>query len=239
MKIHTFDTPKETARAVTHQLLKQLDTVRKDAFNLALSGGHTSELLFHLWAEIYPQSLPWQRVHLYWVDERCVPPTDGDSNYGLAKRTFLNHVKIPHDQIHRILGEANPDHEAQRYSDLVKKNLPDNDGFPQFDLLILGIGTDGHTSSIFPEQKDLLNYPTPYAVSVHPETHQHRIALTGQPMIRASMTLFHVVGAEKAEILTNVVDPSSAADQYPAGYVTRNADNVAYFIDKAAAKYLK
>ena len=170
MKIHTFDTPKETARAVTHQLLKQLDTVRKDAFNLAISGGHTSELLFHLWAEIYPQSLPWQRVHLYWVDERCVPPTDGDSNYGLAKRTFLNHVKIPHDQIHRILGEANPDHEAQRYSDLVKKNLPDNDGFPQFDLLILGIGTDGHTSSIFPEQKDLLNYPTPYAVSVHPET---------------------------------------------------------------------
>ena len=62
MKIHTFDTPKETARAVTHQLLKQLDTVRKDAFNLAISGGHTSELLFHLWAEIYPQSLPYTSI---------------------------------------------------------------------------------------------------------------------------------------------------------------------------------
>lgn len=239
MKIHTFDTPKETARAVTHQLLKQLDTVRKEDFHLAISGGHTSELLFQLWAEFYPQSLPWQRVHLYWVDERCVSPTDADSNYGLAKRTFLNHVKIPHHQIHRIMGETNPDHEAQRYSDLVKKNLPDHDGFPQFDLLILGIGADGHTSSIFPGQKELLYYPAPYAVSVHPETHQYRIALTGQPIIRASLTLFHVIGAEKAEIVRNIVTPSLTADLYPAAYITQNADHVVYFIDKAAAKYLK
>ena len=174
MKIHISDTPQEAARVVTHQLLKQLDTIRKDSFSLAISGGYSAELLFRLWAEMYYKSLPWYRIHLYWVDERCVSPTDGDSNYGLAKKLFLDKVKIPHMQIHRIMGEANPQHEAQRYSELVKKNLPDNDGYPQFDMLILGMGTDGHTSSVFPGQNDLLTSPQPYAASINPYNGQRR-----------------------------------------------------------------
>lgn len=238
MKIHSFDNPQETARAVTHQLLKQLNTLRTEAFNLALSGGYSSELLFRLWAEMYYKSLPWYRVHLYWVDERCVAPTDGDSNYGTARRLFLDKVKIPHMQIHRIMGEANPEHEALRYSELVKKNLPENDGYPQFDLLILGMGTDGHTSSIFPGQQELLTSPAVYAPSVNPHNGQRRIALTGQPMLRARLTLFYITGAEKAEMLSNILSPGPEAEAYPAGYITHNADHIEFFIDEAAGKLI-
>ncbi|RHV93658.1 6-phosphogluconolactonase [Culturomica massiliensis] len=235
MKIHISDTPQEAARVVTHQLLKQMDTVRKDSFSLAISGGYSAELLFRLWAEMYYKSLPWYRIHLYWVDERCVFPTDGDSNYGLAKKLFLDKVKIPHMQIHRIMGEANPQHEAQRYSELVKKNLPDNDGYPQFDMLILGMGTDGHTSSVFPGQNDLLTSPQPYAASINPYNGQRRIALTGQPMLRAGLTSFYVIGSEKAEILAQVLNPNTEAEKYPAGYIARHADHIEFFTDEAAA----
>ncbi len=238
MKIHTFDTETETARAVTHQLLKQLNTVRQDTFNLAISGGHTSEALFRLWAGIYSRNLPWQRVHLYWVDERCVAPTDGNSNYGMAKRLFLDKIQLPREQIHRIMGEANPEYEARRYSELVQKNLPDQDGFPRFDMLILGMGTDGHTASIFPEQKYLLNFPHPYAPSFQPDTVQRRITITGQPILRAALTLYQIVGAEKAEMLARILYAHTGAEEYPTGYIAQNADRIEFFIDSAAAQKL-
>lgn len=138
-------------------------------------------------------------------------------------------------QIHRIMGEANPQHEAQRYSELVKKNLPDNDGYPQFDMLILGMGTDGHTSSVFPGQNDLLTSPQPYAASINPYNGQRRIALTGQPMLRAGLTSFYVIGSEKAEILAQVLNPNTEAEKYPAGYIARHADHIEFFTDEAAA----
>lgn len=239
MKIHTFDSPEETAKALTHQLEKQLDTVRRDNFNLAISGGRSSELLFRLWAERYHKKLPWYRVHLYWVDERCVPPTDGDSNYGLAKRLFLDKVKIPRMQIHRIMGEANAEHEAQRYSELVRKNLPENDGYPQFDMIILGMGTDGHTSSLFPGQKDLLTSPSPYAPSVNPDNGQRRIALTGQPILRAALAAYHITGAEKAGMLARVLRPEPDAEDIPTGYIARHADHIEFFTDEAAAREIR
>lgn len=239
MKTHIFDTPQETARALTHQLLKQMNTVRRNDFNLAISGGSSAELLFRLWAEMYAKSIPWYRVHLYWVDERCVLPTDGDSNYGLAKRLFLDKVKIPRTQIHRIIGEANPDSEANRYSEVVKKNLPSSDGYPVFDFIILGIGPDGHTSSIFPGQNELLNYPEPYAPSVNPYSGQKRIALTGEPILRSGVTAFYAVGAEKAEILSEITGSETEADKYPAGYIYHHSDHPELFIDQAAGKKIQ
>lgn len=238
MKLHIFDTPQETARALTHQLQKQLNTVRRTEFNLAISGGFSSELLFRLWAELYAKSIPWYRIHLYWVDERCVQPTDSDSNYGLAKRLFLDQVKIPRTQIHRIIGEANPVNEAERYSGLVRKNLPQSDGYPKFDFLILGIGTDGHIASIFPGQPQLLTSASPYASTIHPASDQHRITLTGEPILRSELTVFHVVGAEKAEILSRILNPDTQDGIYPAEYIYRNADHISFFIDAAAGKKL-
>lgn len=239
MKIHTYDTPQETAEAVTHCLIKELDTLRRDTFNLAISGGSTPEALFRIWAAQYRKKLPWHRIHLYWVDERCVAPTSSESNFANAKRLFLDTVDIPRTQIHRIMGEANPVHEAQRYSELVKKNLPSADGFPQFDVILAGIGRDGHTSSIFPGQNELLTTDAPYASSVNPLNGQHRIALTGQPMLRAGLTLFHVTGTDKADIVAQAVIPSSEAGQIPAGYIAQNGDRIEFFIDNAAAARLQ
>lgn len=239
MKIHTFDTPEETAKALTHELLKQLDVVRRDAFHLAISGGHSSELLFEIWAQKYYKSIPWHRIHLYWADERCVPPTHQESNYGMARRLFLEKVPVPPHQIHRILGESNPENEARRYAELVKTNLPLKDDYPAFDVILLGIGTDGHTSSLFPDRKDLLIAPETYAVATNPYTGQKRITLTGPPILRAGRTLFHVVGKEKAPILAQIINAPAEAEQYPSGYITQNADHAEYFIDKAAASLLK
>lgn len=236
MKTHIFDTPQETAQALTHQLLKQMNAVRHNNFNLAISGGSSAELLFRLWAEMYVKSIPWHRIHLYWVDERCVPPTDGDSNYGLAKRLFLDKVKIPRTQIHRIIGETDPENEAKRYSDIVRKNLPSSDGYPAFDCIILGIGADGHTSSIFPGQNDLLCHPDPYAPSFNPYSGQKRIAMTGQPLLRSSMTIFYVAGTEKAGILSEITQSEAQAGKYPAGYIYYHSSHGEIFLDKAAAK---
>lgn len=236
MKTHIFDTPHETARALTHQLEKQINTIRRNDFNLAISGGSSSEVLFRLWAEMYAKDLPWYRIHLYWVDERCVPPTNGDSNYGLAKRLFLDKVKIPRTQIHRLIGEANPENESRRYSDIVKKNLPHNGDYPQFDFIILGIGSDGHTSSIFPGQNELLTHPEPYAPSINPHNGQKRIALTGEPILRSTMTVFYVIGAEKAGILTKITASEADSAVYPAGYIFHRANNLHLFADKGAGK---
>lgn len=238
MKIHTFNSAQETASAVTHELIRQLDTVRKTNFNLAISGGTTPGEVFRLWAESYSKSIPWYRVHLYWVDERCVAPSDSSSNFGLAKRLFLDKVKIPRTQIHRIMGETDPVTEAKRYSELVMKNLPLYDGVPQFDMLLLGVGKDGHTSSLFPGNAGQLTTHHPYITTVNPDNGQARIALTGQPMLRAGITLFHVTGKDKADILTEITDPKIPAEAYPAGYVAQKGDNVQFFIDSAAGSKL-
>lgn len=239
MNIHTFDNEQQTAHAVTHQLEKCLNTIRRDNFHLAISGGITSEHLFRLWAEMYAHHFPWHRIHLYWVDERCVSPSDGDSNYGLAKRLFLDKVKIPRMQIHRIMGEANPENEAHRYSELVKKNLPSAEGIPLFDLILIGIGNDGHTASIFPGQPELLTAPEPYLPSVNPYNHQKRISITGQLITRANFTLLHAVGEEKADILSQILRPSSLTENLPAAYICQNADHIELFADKKAIRKIK
>ncbi len=239
MNIHIFDNEQQTAHAVTHQLEKCLNTVRRNHFYLAISGGTTSEHLFRLWAEMYDHDFPWHRIHLYWVDERCVAPSDGDSNYGLAKRLFLDKVRIPRMQIHRIMGEANPENEAHRYSELIRKNLPSTEGIPLFDLILLGIGNDGHTASIFPGQPELLSASAPYLPSVNPYNQQKRISITGEPIIRAKFTLLHAVGEEKADILSRIVRPLSATESLPAAYVCQNADHIEIFTDKKAAKKIK
>lgn len=239
MKINTYRTPDETAQAITQQLEDQLNSSQTASFHLAISGGYTTEPLFRLWAERYTRRIPWHRIQLYWVDERCVPPTHPESNYGAAKRFFIDQVDIPQNQIHRILGESHPEHEAQRYSELVKKNLPVHDGYPQFDLLLLGMGTDGHTASLFPGQKELLTFPAPYAPSFHPQTGQRRITLTGEPILLARSALFFITGTEKAEMLARILSQDPSAEEYPSGYIARHADWVEFFLDEAAARDLK
>lgn len=220
----------EAARALIGALLKEMRQEPDKIFRIALSGGSTPALLFDIWANEFTDLTPWERLHFYWVDERCVSPESPDSNYGMAKHLLFSRVPVNSTQIHRIIGENEPHEEAMQYSALIKSSLRLNEGIPEFDIIFLGIGSDGHTSSIFPGQKSLLFCSEPYSVSVNPYNGQHRIALTGQPLIKALHTWFFVTGQDKADIIRKVLEEGTAG-LYPAGYVLENARDARLYTD--------
>lgn len=236
MKLSVYPTPTDTARALILHLVELMNREPTRIFHLALSGGNTPALMFDLWAAEYADITAWNRLRLYWVDERCVSPDDPDSNYGMTQNLLLSAVPIPYENVFRIRGEAKPDKEAERYSDLVSRQLPLHEGYPQFDIVLLGAGDDGHTSSIFPGQEELLTAPSLYAVGQHPATGQQRIALTGIPICHAAHVIFLITGKSKAPV---VADMCRSADAGPAAYIAHHARHVELFIDKAAAASLE
>ncbi len=228
IKVNSFPSSLEAAHALTRALLSQINTSDTKNFHLAISGGTTPVGLFRLWVEDYKNTIPWSRLHLYWVDERCVPPENSDSNYGMTKRVLLDNITIPIMQVHRIHGEDTPEIEVKRYSFLVENLLIKEKLCPVFDCILLGIGADGHTSSLFPGQNNLLNSPDIYAVSVHPETRLKRIALTGLPILHAKKVFFYVLGKNKTDILKEVIKGN---DNYPAGYIVSRLSDSELFTD--------
>ena len=175
------------------------------SFLLAISGGSSPLSLFKLWTGKYLKSILWKNIDLFWVDERCVPPENPESNYGVAKKMLLDIVPIPENRIHRIMGEENPCKEAERYEEMVRKHLK---GVAGFDMVILGIGEDGHTSSIFPGQEYLLSSSKLYEESINPHSGQKRISLTGNGILNASNPVFFISGQGKAQALLRISDVS-------------------------------
>lgn len=202
MIIENFKDDKEALRAMTGELVRYMD--RKDdglPFNLALSGGGTAQKMFALWVDEYKDKIDWDAIRFFWVDERCVPPTDPDSNYGHANELLFKPLHIPVGHVHRIHGEVEPGTEAMRYSRVVKEYSPRHGQLPYFDCIILGIGGDAHTASIFPDTLPLLTDSRNYAVSQHPESHQFRITMTGPLILNDSPLLVPVLGTGKKEML--------------------------------------
>lgn len=231
MIVNVFSTPTETAHALVKHILLLVAEKKGKPFHLALSGGSTPALLFDIWASHYRELTPWEQLRFYWVDERCVPPTHEESNYGMTYRYLLSRVPVVESHIFRIQGEMPAELECQRYSELVTSELPIKDTFPIFDLVLLGAGDDGHTSSIFPAQKHLLTSSHVYAPSVHPQSGQKRVALTGEPIIRALHVIFLMTGESKCPILQAL---ESEEDSGPAAYVAHHAMNkVEAFVDEA------
>lgn len=231
MIYHHYPSPEAVARAVAETAFVQPS--QAGWVHIALSGGSTPRLLFELLAEEpLCSAVDWSRIHLYWVDERCVPPTDPDSNYGMTEATLLRHVPISQDQVHRIAGEKLPEREAKDYCWLVGSELPFDGAFPVFDIVLLGLGEDGHTSSIFPHQMELLTEEAPYAVGISPKG-QPRIAMTGPTILAAKRILFHTTGEKKAPILQHIVEQAPEADAYPAAYIFRQRADVELYTDVA------
>lgn len=207
---------------LTQLFIKQVNSsVNKGAcFSLAISGGNSPVKLFDLWTNKYSNIIDWSKVSIYWVDERAVPPDHPESNYGNAKRLLLDKVPLRSNNIFRIFGEDDVEKEAARYSKQALNNLPEVDGFPVFDMVILGVGDDGHTSSIFPGQQDLLTADKPFAPSVNPYSGQKRVAMTGNTIKYAKRPLFYLNGVSKmdaVEKLTVMKDNPG----FPAAWLTR------------------
>lgn len=227
MIVHSYETAQQAAVQMTEALLEKMEHTPGYDFRIALSGGKTPALWFDIWLKNYAHTTPWERLQFYWVDERCVPASSPESNYGLARRLLLDPLEINPSHVHPIMGENNPQEEAIQYSALVKSELPEEDGIPIFDIVFLGVGSDGHTSSVFPGQEQLLTVREPYAATVNLQG-QFRIAMTGNPMIRARNTWFLISGEEKREILEKITDPDTAPN-YPAGWVLQEARSAEIF----------
>ncbi|MFK8006724.1 MAG: 6-phosphogluconolactonase [Saprospiraceae bacterium] len=216
---HIFKNNEAVAEAFADFLQKEISKVEK--INIALSGGSTPKVLFDILAKKYADKIEWEKVHFYWGDERCVPPNDEESNYKMTDEKLFQHINIPSENIHRIFGENDPTEEADRYGKLIEWNLFLKDGLPIFDLIILGMGSDGHTASIFPHQIELLDAAETCAVAIHPKSGQRRITLTGNVINAAKQIHFLVTGASKTSVIKEIFSKNGNYKTYPATYITK------------------
>ncbi|HEY5508727.1 MAG TPA: 6-phosphogluconolactonase [Paludibacter sp.] len=238
--LNIFDTTEDTARAVAELILAKAKEKNKLSlpFNIAISGGSTPKLLFTLLASEYVDSIPWHFVRLFWVDERCVSPTNAESNFGMTYQTLLKHVPIHEANIFRMQGESEPQTEVNRYQALLEKELAMLNGYPQLDLVLLGMGDDGHTASIFPNDMSLLDTELAVGIGVHPISGQKRITLTGPTIFHAKQVVFLITGESKSGVLRQIIQNEPKSELYPASHIHSIAGEVDYYLDIQAAKEL-
>ena len=226
-----FENPNALANFFANELVTL--SANKQRVNIALSGGATPKLLFHILATDYAH-IDWSNMHFFWGDERCVLPTDDESNYKIANQLFFNHCNIPPENIHRVSGEKNPDEEALQYGDFLNRELPLIDGLPCFDLIYLGMGEDGHTASIFPHQLELLSATQTCAVSQHPISGQYRITLTGPVINNARKVIFLVTGKAKYPIIKSILIDEKDSGNYPAAHIKPAHGELKWYLDHDA-----
>ena len=213
-----------------------------DRFFLALSGGSTPERLYHRLVD--PQSadrFDWSGSTFFFSDERCVPPDHPDSNFNLANRTFFRPLNIGADHIHRMRGEIpDPDLAARDYEQLLRTVVGSlEEGWPRLDLVLLGLGNDGHTASLFPGTAAVTEFQRWVTVGRAPSAPQTRLTLTLGVINRATVVVFLVTGAAKARIVKTILEPGKDADrQLPAAQVHPKTGRLIWLLDRAAAAEL-
>jgi 6-phosphogluconolactonase len=208
--------------------------------NIVISGGETPAVFFdRLSADGNNHSETWNRIHLFWADERCVPPDHPDSNYGMARKRLLQGTGMSEYQVHRIHGENDPDEETTRYTGEIIRQVDTRCGIPVFDRIYLGLGEDGHTASIFPDNMDLLKAQKICAVARHPVTGQNRITLTGPVLMQAKRITFMATGESKSRTIGNILNHNSEADGYPAAYIKPRDGTLDWYLDESASRYIQ
>jgi len=233
--IHTSKTPKDLANDFAEQLIIWIDETPGENFHLALSGGKTPSLLYSLLAGKYINEVPWQKIDFWWGDERVVSTDDPESNFGVANKLLFSRIELSPHQIHPIRGEADPMEETKRYGSEIRRLVPMMNGWPEFDLIMLGMGDDGHTASIFPDQMHLLTSDEITGIALQPLTGQHRITLTGKVLNNARRVAFLVSGESKAKILSEILNGSENSSVYPASHIHPKGE-LHWFGDEAGLK---
>ena len=213
----------------------------KDVFHVAISGGKTPRRFYELLGTSSGSfNLPWNKTELFWVDERCVSPQSPESNYRLANDTFLKKVPISPKNVHRIMGESSDYSQAVKdYDHTLRQVFSLTPGqFPQFDLMVLGMGPDGHIGSLLPNSYALFDTDDLVTVVYQMEGGLNRITLTHPVMCAAKQLLVMVSGAEKASIVRNVLLDGVDEVKYPVHTLWPILNKVTWIIDSEAAKLL-
>jgi 6-phosphogluconolactonase len=211
-------------------------TQSQEKVHVALSGGSTPKVIFDYLAENFTAEIDWSKVFFYWGDERCMPPSDPESNYKMTLDHLLSKITIPAENIFRVQGENDPTEEAIRYGNVLDQQLPKANDIPQFDLVILGMGDDGHTASIFPDSIQLWDSANNCEVATHPDSGQKRVTITGKIINNAKRVAFLVTGVSKAEKLREIVKQEGNFRTYPASLVNPATADLIWYVDQDAAK---
>ena len=213
----------------------------KDIFRVAISGGHTPTRFFQLLGVgSISRDLHWDKVHIFWVDERCVPPEAEGSNYRLAAHTFLDKVPIPVSNVHRVTGECNDYSEAvAEYEETIRQVFELERGqFPQFDLIVLGMGADGHIGSLFPNSYALFDTDDLVSTVYFMDGNYNRITLTHPVLCAAEQLMILISGPEKATIVKEVMHNDYDDVKYPVHTLWPILHKVVWLMDEEASKHL-
>jgi len=210
-------------------------------FTVALSGGSTPKALYTLLAsDTFRVRIPWEKVHLFWGDERCVPPDHVDSNYRMVRESLIDHAPIPKENIHRMLGEdKDPGKAATTYEATLRESFGLASGqLPCFDLVLLGMGDDGHTASLFPHTAALSEMESLVVANYVEKFGTHRLTLTVPVINHAAQVAFLISGGPKAAVLKEVLEGKDDPHRLPSQLIHPVTGKLLYIIDQAAGQEL-
>jgi 6-phosphogluconolactonase len=209
---------------------------------IAISGGSTPKAAFAALGERgeeWRERMPWEKLDLFWVDERCVPPDNSESNYRMTREALLDHVPLKPEQIHRMKGELEPDDAATEYEAELKKSFSlQGAEIPRFDLVQLGIGPDGHTASLFPHTEALNETKRLVTANYVEKLDMWRVTLTRPTINQARQVFFLISGADKAMILNEVLQGPRDKERLPSQFITPVDGILTLLLDQAAASFL-
>jgi len=236
--VQIFQDANELSRAAAEFFVTlAMQAIReRGRFLVALSGGSTPTGLYRL---LTRQPMDWTRVHIFWGDERLVPPDNHESNFAQANEILLKNVPIPSENIHRVAAELEPAAAALDYARVLKEFAAPPLDWPRFDLVLLGMGEDGHTASLFPGSPVDVTEPVIAVTANYQGRPAQRVTLTPLVFNSARQALFLITGANKAIVLKEVFDDYNSSEQIPAKRIQPVEGQVTWMVDQAAAGTMK
>lgn len=236
MNVRVYENKQELAEAAARDFAQRAAQAieERGRFTVALAGGSTPEATYEILARDYADSIDWSRVHVFFGDERSVPPDHGDSNYRMAKEALLDHVPV--GSVHRMRGELSPEQAAKAYETELRDFFGDG-GLPELDLIMLGIGGDGHTASLFPNTPALDVRDRLAAANPVQKLETVRLTLTAPVINAARAVVFAVAGEDKAEALKEILEGDASPRDYPAKLI-QPAGGPVWMVDQTAASRL-
>ena len=239
-KIRIFKNLEELSHDTAELFIEQAANAIKERgrFFVALNGGGTSGQLFQLLATEYREKVDWTKVHVFWGDERCVPPDDPGSNYAQAKEALLSHVPLPDANIHRVKGELEHAEASKNYAVTLGQFASPPLTFPRFDLVYLGMGEDGHTASLFPGSPVEVSEPTLPVTAHYQDRPANRVTLTQLVFNEARTVAFMATGEKKARTLAEILSDRYNPELYPAQRISLKDGSLMWLVDEDAASKL-
>jgi 6-phosphogluconolactonase len=239
-----FDSPGALSSAAAEHFASQAEAAAasRGIARIAISGGHTPKEAFELLAnpaQPFYARMPWERLQIYWVDERCVPPDHADSNYRMTREALLSKVPLTESQIFRMQGELDPEEAASRYESLIRSQFRlEGSEIPSFDVVALGMGDDGHTASLFPHTGAIHETSRIVVANRVPQKDTWRITLTWPVINQARDVFFLIAGSDKAAVLKKVLTGPRDVETFPSQLIRPASGRLSMLLDTAAAAEL-